>query len=816
MKNAFLILFFCGVFTNTFAQYTITGNVVNELGEPIEFVSVFLPYTDYATYTDADGNYEISDIESDYYDIKFTYVGYRDKKFEIDLLNDTIINVVLTGMIYNIDELEIRAVENRERDPFANSQYDREEFDSRNVGQDIPTLLSYTPSLTVSSDAGTGIGYSALRIRGVDQARINVTINGIPLNDAESHQVFWVDLPDLSSYVNNIQINRGVGSSTNGSGAFGGSVHLDTDVFSLNPFAKFSGTVGSFGTYKYSGQLGTGLMNGKYSINFGYSGIQSDGYIDRATSDLSSYNISLRKISDNGFVKFNIISGRERTYQAWNGVPEGIFNDDETQKLEHYNNNAGSLYLTQEDSINYFSSDRRYNYYTYEDQVDKYDQTHFQFLTGRKINESTNINVKLNYTKGKGYFEEFKHQQDLDDYDLINYKDTLGNILEVADLVRRRWLDNDFLFGAVDAEWKSDSNFNMVAGVSYSYYNGDHFGRVISVDNVNQFGRLRPYYSNVGKKKDFNVFTKLNWEFISKLNTFVDLQFRNIDYSILGDDNDDVNINIDTDFQFFNPKLGLSYLLKDDLRIYSSVAVAQKEPVRSDLIDNQNEIEAEKLTDFELGVELNSEKISLGVNAYHMSYDNQLVATGELNDVGAALRQNVDKSSRTGVEIILGANFLDKFSYSGSVTLSKNKIEDFEYVLYDYATDPVERIVQVFENTDISFSPSVIYNSKVSYDLNGLRLHWLTNYVGKQFLDNTSDDSKSLDAYLINGFNAEYIIQNNTVNEIKLKLLVNNIFDVDYASNGYTYSYLFGDLIQENFYYPQAGINFLFGVDIRL
>jgi iron complex outermembrane receptor protein len=797
------------------AQYTISGKVTNQNGEQLFSASVFLKGSNYAAVTDADGNFWISNINGGNYVLKASYLGYDDFIKEIEIKDDLIIDIQLAGTKYDLENIEITANRLDTESAFSYTSLQKEEVDIKNLAQDLPILLEHNTSMVVTSDAGAGVGYTGMRIRGSDATRINVTINGVPLNDSESHGVFWVNLPDFSSSVQSVQLQRGVGPSTNGAVAFGATVDLNTNEIEQNALIKLNASYGSFNTRRLSFSATTGLINEQYYLEGRYSQINSDGYVDRASSDLTSYYFSMGKIGEKTSLRFNTFSGSEKTYQAWWGVPEARLTGDQEALQRHYQNNLGSIYQTTQDSINLFSSDRRYNYYLYDNQVDDYRQDHYQFIWGQNLSNTIDFNLTAHYTRGRGFFEEFRTDDEFSFYGL-SFVDEEGMSITSSDLVRRRWLDNHF-FGAIfnsNIQWTD--NFEILFGASGNRYLGDHFGNVIFAEEVQIEDPEFRYYENDAIKDDVNSYLKFNYKPVEKLNLFADLQIRNINYETAGTDNGMLDIDIDTSYTFFNPKMGISYLLKPGTTAYLSLAKAQREPVRSDFIDavGTRVPSHESLWDLEAGYRQTHENWSFAANVYYMLYDNQLVLTGAVNDVGAPVRTNVDDSYRLGLELEGTWRLNSTLDWSANLTLSRNRISSFQEVIIDFGTG--EEVLTDHENTDIAFSPSVIAASNLNYRIkDNLELHLLSKYVGEQFLDNASNNSKKINDYLINDLIFSYRPQLEGFELVELKLLINNIFNTRYSANGYTYSYIFGNLIEENFFYPQAGTNFLLGATVH-
>ncbi len=798
------------------AQYSLEGTVTSSTGEKLIMASVFLKNSPYASVTDDKGVFLLENIDAGTYELKVTYLGYENFDKEIEISSDLNIDIVLTGSKYNLDAIEILANELEKSSPFAYSEISDKEIANKNLAQDLPVLLEHQTSMVVTSDAGSGVGYTSMRLRGSDATRINVTVNGVPLNDSESHSVFWVNMPDFASSVNSIQLQRGVGPSTNGSAAFGGSLSLNTQQIRQNALISLNGSYGSFNTKKISFSATTGLINEQFTIEGRYSKITSDGYVDRASSDLTSYFFSVSKIGEKSSFRFNLISGSERTYQSWWGVPEARLTGDEEALRTHYFNNIGSIYNTNSDSINLFGSDRKYNYYQYDNQVDDYKQDHYQFIYGQKINDRWNTNLTLHYTRGKGFFEEFRYNDAFVNYRLGPFEDDNSEAILSSDLVRRRWLDNHFYGAIFNSSYELNANVNLVTGVSANRYDGDHFGNVIYSERVQIENPDFRYYDSDSDKRDYNAYVKLNYKLRDNVLLFGDIQSRYISYQTSGTDNDLLEIDVDTSYNFINPKFGITYLFNEQSSFYASASKAQREPVRSDFTDaiGISVPQHESMWDYEVGWRYQSPKLTLSSNLYSMQYSNQLVLTGAVNDVGAPVRTNVDKSYRLGIEIESGLKLNDHLNWQANLSLSRNKINNFAEIILDY--DNGGMVVNEFKHTDISFSPNIIGGSMFEYLLNDhLTVKLLTKYVGKQFLDNTSNTQKYIDAYVVNDMIFVYSPKIKGVNKMEIKLLVNNMLDHRYASNGYTYSYIFGGLIEENFYYPQAGINFLLGANFQ-
>jgi len=696
--------------------------------------------------------------------------------------------------VKELEEIVIMGTRAGKNTPVSYHNIDKEEIERRNLGQDLPYMLSAAPSLVYTSDAGTGIGYTGMRIRGSDASRINVTINGIPYNDAESQGTFWVDLPDFSSSVNSIQIQRGVGTSTNGSGAFGASVNLETNVHSNDAFAELNNSFGSFNTRKHNLILNSGLLDGKWSFEGRLSKIASDGYVDRATADLNSYYLSGNYIGKNTIIKALMFGGKEVTYQSWNGVEESIMKENRTY------NSAGLYY------------DETGNEQFYDREVDDYNQDHYQLHINKRLGQYWTFNTAIHYTKGKGYFEQYKQDEAFIEYGLPDVE-IGGELISNTDLIRRRWLDNDF-YGFIYGFNYDGERTSVVIGGGYNYYEGDHYGEVIWAQYASTGEIRHRYYDNVGKKKDFNTYLKVNYDITSNLNLFGDVQVRLVDYHTNGIDSDRRPINIGNNYTFFNPKFGLTYAVNSSSSFYASYALGNREPVRSDFIDSPKLPQHESLGDLEIGYNKKSNRYDFGANFYYMDYKNQLVLTGALNDVGGSIRTNVDNSHRTGVEITGGYEISDKISWSGNFTYSQSKIKEYVEDLNDYQEGGV--FTNTYHDTFIAYSPDIIGMSQFIFTpVNSLDLILFSKYVGKQYLDNTSNENRKLDPYFVNDIIINYTIKTRFIEEIGINLMVNNVFNIEYESNGYSFGYLYGEEYRETYYYPQAGINFLAGLNLR-
>ena len=670
--------------------------------------------------------------------------------------------------VNRLDEVVISAVRVTAKSPVTFSNLDKKDIKYRNLGQDIPILMNYMPSVVTTSDAGNGVGYTGIRVRGSDATRVNVTINGIPYNDAESQGTFWVNMPDLASSVQSLQLQRGVGTSTNGSGAFGASLNMLTDNFSKNASAEISGSAGSFNTYKENIKFSTGLLNDHIEIAGRLSNLTSDGYIDRASSDLQSYFLQGAYVGNTTLIKALVFGGTEKTYQSWNGI------DAETLENDRTFNSAGMY------------TDENGNPQFYDNETDNYNQTNYQLIWSELINENWTSNFALHYTHGEGYYENYKEDADFADYGLNPIEG-----IESTDLVRQKWLDNDFYGLTFSANYKKEKWDVIVAG-GWNKYEGSHFGKVIWSRYASQSELGDLYYDDDAVKTDGNVFAKASYQLTDKINLFVDLQYRNVNYQADGVQ----PTYIDETYHFFNPKGGITYEINQKNNLYFSYARANREPNRSDF-EGGNAI-PETLNDFELGWRNVSEKIQFNTNVYYMGYINQLILTGSLDDVGNPIRANSEDSYRLGLEVDVTIEAAKNFIIKPNFTLSSNKNINLTVDGFSYG------------NTDIAYSPDLIIGNIFVYKpIENLYLSLLQKYVGKQFMNNIELPEAKLDAYFVNDLNIAYeIFPNKIFKSVMINVLVNNIFDTEYVANGYMWDVY-------PYYYPQAGINFLAGLTLK-
>ncbi|WP_396142358.1 TonB-dependent receptor [Flavobacterium sp.] len=689
-----------------------------------------------------------------------------------------------TTKINTLNDVIVSSVRAKDKNPITFTNVSKQELAPRNLGQDIPILLNYLPSVVTTTDAGNGIGYTYMRVRGADGSRINVTLNGIPFNDSESQGTFFVNLPDFASSLESVQLQRGVGTSTNGAGAFGASLNLQTKSFQEKAYAEISNAVGSFASRKHTLAFGTGLHN-NFEMNARISNIASDGFIDRASSNMFGYFFNANYITDKSQIKFMAFGGKEKTYQAWYGIedPEKLQNDRTFNPAGMFTDAFGNIQF-------------------YDDETDNYGQNHFQLHWSEKWSDKWISNVAFHYTIGKGYFEQYREDENLADYNLPAFN---GN--SISDLVRKRWLDNVFFGTTFSLNYKTAKTDLLIGGAANRYL-GNHFGEVVWTQNY--VPNANRYYDDFGNKDDINFYTKASYNITNKLNLFTDLQYRMVFYEATSVKFSDVN---DT-FRFFNPKAGLSYQLNDKNSFYGYFGIANKEPRRDDY--ENGSVKPERLFDYELGWKYNTKKVKLSANAFYMNYKDQLVLTGALNDVGAPIFTNSGKSYRVGLEVESSIAITNKLILNPNVTLSQNKNRDFYFQR--------DGQLQNLGNTDIAFSPNFVFgNQLVFMPTNNFQISFLSKYVGEQFMGNIDSNRSKLDAYFVNDLNINYEWKlNKGIKSIVFSGLVNNIFNLEYESNGYFYTY--DDdwsnpgsttTIEGTGYYPQAGINFLFGVNLK-
>jgi iron complex outermembrane recepter protein len=695
----------------------------------------------------------------------------------------------LKDSFYTLTPVEIKGIRANENAPFTKTNITGAELKKNNLGQDIPFLLNHVPSVVINSDAGNGIGYTGIRIRGTDASRTNVTLNGIPYNDAESQGTFFVDLPDFASSAGSIQIQRGVGTSSNGAGAFGSSINISTNEVNKDAYAEFNNAYGSFNSIKNTIKAGTGLQN-RLLGEVRLSRISSDGFIDRASSNLRSIYFTTAYIAPKASLRLNVFSGKEKTYQAWNGISETDLK-------------AGNR------SVNYSGTEKPGE--PYDNEVDNYLQTHYQFFYNQQAGKYISLSTALYLTRGEGYYEQYKADGSYAAYNMPDAAGPNGPITE-TDLVRQLWLDNDY-FGSVFSINYKKNKTQATFGGAITRYNGNHFGKVIWA--AQGLTTTNKWYDLDARKDDLNVYLKQQTTVAANWHLFYDLQYRQVDYAIGGFRNNP-SLKVNSLYHFFNPKAGISFT-KNGWKGFLSYAVANKEPVRDDFeAGNNQQPKPERLNDMELGIERRLAKYSWAATFYYMNYKDQLVLTGQINDVGAYTRTNIPNSYRAGIELQGEYRASAKFSLTGNITLSQNKVKNFTEYIDDY--DNGGQKANLFAEADIAYSPAVTGAATLTYKpVSKLELSLFNKYVSSQYLDNTSNKSRMLDAFFVQDFKASYTVKYKWLKEVNFIAQVNNLLNTKYEPNGYTFSYIYGGgTTTENFYFPMAGVNFMVGVNIRM
>lgn len=770
------------------AQFSVSGKITDQrTGETLPGATISIENTYLSALADTKGHYHIKNLKAGNYTIKVSYIGYQLIQANINLSANLSRNFQLSKSNQVTDEVMVRATRASKTAATTFTNLSKKDLEKNNLGQDLPFLLNMTPSAVVTSDAGAGVGYTGIRIRGSDASRTSVTLNGIPLNDAEDQGAYFVDLPDLVSSVDNIQIQRGVGTSTNGAGAFGASINMQTTTRRDTGYTEINNAFGSYNTLKNTVSIGSGLLDGKFSFDGRLSRIKSDGYIDRASSDLKSYFLSGAYYGKNTLIRANVFSGYEKTYQAWDGVPEDKLTTDRT-----YN------------ELGIMPNGDYYN-----NQTDNYTQNYAQLLITQKLSDVLSFNGALHYTKGFGYYEEYKQAQSVAGYGLtpvIIGTDTLAT----TDLTRRLWLNNDFYGVTYSLNYTPKKELNFTLGGAYNQYKGQHYNNIEWTQQTTTITPDYEYSRDNAQKNDFNVFAKADIK-LRDFTLFADVQYRHIYYSFLGFDRDLNNVQQTALLNFFNPKAGVTYQIDEKSNVYASLAIANHEPNRDDFTQStpDNRPLPENLKDWELGYRISQSGFNLGLNAFYMDYKNQLVLTGHVNDVGGYIRSNVKDSYRAGLELDSKLRIASQLYWAATAALSTNKVKNFNEFLDNY--DDGGQVENQYGTTDIAFSPNLVASSELSFaPLKGAEIALISKYVSKQYLDNTSNENRKIDGFFVNSARLRYNFATKVVKNIGISLLVNNLFSTNYSANGYT----FGDIeggqrVDYNYYYPQAPRNFL-------
>ena len=806
--TAILLLLFS---LHLFSQQLIKGKVSDEQGHAIQGAKITLQGTKTTKTTNQDGQFEINSQSSKPATLLITHIGYTPQS--VTVIPGSPVAISLKSSSVSINEITVTSLRATDKSPVAYTNIDKETISRSNLGQDIPYLLAQTPSFITTSDAGTGIGYTGFRIRGTDGNRTNITVNGVPLNDAESHGTFFVNMPDFSSSLSSFQVQRGVGTSTNGAAAFGASINMQTETLNPEAYGEISTTVGSFNTNKNTLKAGTGIINKHFALDARLSNITSDGYIDRASVNLKSYFFSAGYYGEKTSLKFITFGGKEKTYQAWNGV------DSEIMKSNRTYNELGS-YIDNNGNTQYYNN-----------QTDNYTQLHYQLHWLQEFNPCLHLNATAHYTRGYGYYEEYKKNRSFTEYGMT--PDTIvGSARATTDLVRQKWLDNYFYGLTFALNYNLTTSTDLTLGGAANRYDGNHFGKVIWARYANNLDINKDWYRSTSQKDDANIYLKMNTELFNGLFANIDMQYRHIAYSMDGtDDKFDASTgkmrNITTKqpytFNFFNPKIGATYKINTQNSLFASYSVANREPNRTNYTERSDTAALptnETLYDTEFGYQYQTQGFSAGINLYYMKYKNQLILTGKMSDIGEPLSTNISNSYRTGIELTVGKKICNFLNWTGNATFSQNKILNFteEGVdEYDANWNWIGSRNNKLGTTDIAYSPNLIANSIFTLNIKQFEALFSSSYVGKQYFDNTSSNDRAIDAYFVNNLTLKYSIPTKLLKGFDIRLMVNNLFNEQYENNAWTwYSYyLDGKRVNEKRYFPQAGINFLTSITLK-
>lgn len=812
MKQFFVLLVWACFVLPVSAQNVLHGVVTDAAdGSPLPGASVMVEGTFQGVHTSSNGTFRFGNIAGPLVSLRISFVGFEPQTVEVDmsLQRNQPLAISLERSMLMSQEVIVQATRADSRTPSTHTNVSASEIAARNLGQDLPFLLSLTPSLITSSDAGAGIGYTWMNIRGSDNSRINVTLNGVPINDAESHGVWWVNMPDIASSTENIQIQRGVGTSTHGAAAFGATISLSTTGLNADPYAEIVSSGGSFNTLRNTANFGTGLMAQRWAFDGRLSRISSDGYIDRSFSDLKSFYLSGGYYGANTVVQAITFSGKETTYQAWNGVPGSMLESQRTF-------NPSGMYFDTEGNMRF-----------YENETDNYQQDHYQLHVTHRLGLNWVANTSLHYTYGRGYYEQYRQNDRFSRYGLPNV--VIDNqVFSRTDLVRQRWLDNHFYGLTWALDYSGRQGLNAVWGGGYNIYEGDHFGKIIWARLATGFDKNHRYYDNGAEKKDFNSFLKFNFELNPQLYFYLDQQYRHINYTFVGRamvNNEVVNVDQTAVFHFWNPKTGFMWQMNEGQTLSLFAGMSNREPVRRDFTESSPDSRPrhETLRNVELGWRMNTSKTLLAANLYLMDYKDQLVLTGQINDVGGFSRTNIDRSYRVGVELEGAYRFSRLLGWSGNITLSQNKIREFVEFSDEYDADGnwlgEATHQQTYSNTDIAFSPSVVAASKLEIrPLPAFSVNLISKYVGKQYIDNTSNANRMLDPYLVNDLLFGWSVENGLFRQLELTFGIYNLLAEQYITNAWVYKGAVDGLVQtlDDGYFPQAGRHFLMGLRLKI
>ena len=792
---------------NAFVTSTgeLYGTVTDEDGNPLIGATVTIQGTLTGVLTDKNGYFFITDLDDGSITVKVSFIGYQTRIVDIEFSGSYELNMIMEYSYVSAGEVVVSATRAGARTPQTYSGIDNETIEKLHTGRDIPFLLGMMPSVVETSEAGNGIGYTNMRIRGTDANRINVTMDGIPLNDPESQQVFWVNLPDIASSVDNIQIQRGVGTSSNGSASFGATVSLDTKLPEMEPSVSIISSLGSFSTSKLTLAAGSGLIKEHFAMQVRVSGLTSDGYVYRTGSDHKAAMVTAIYRKNSSLLKANVIYGKEHTGIGWWGNPA------EMVDIDPRYNPAGEYYDE--------SGDRHF----YDNESDNYEQTHFQLSWNLGINDNLSLSTAAFYTIGEGYYEEYKDDDELTDYGIPNQM--IGTlVVDETDLIRQKWMSNDYV-GLIYSMKYSEGVLDAAIGGTVNYFGGDHYGKIIwteqpVLENNNDY----QWYFNRGNKGEASFYGKGEIMLGDKLSVYGDLQYRYVTYEMIGDDDDHRELDQKHEYLFFNPKAGIYYSVGSLSDLYLSFSVGNREPTRSDYKEAADDEEAmpapERLYDTEMGYSFRGKKVSTSINLYAMIYDDQLVPTGELSNTGYSIMTNVDDSYRLGAEVSLGLQPFEFFRWNIGTTLSSNKILNFKEYYSDYDTEDwsVSYKSKELGSVDIAYSPGVICTSDMNFIiLPSLELHLVGKYVGKQYFDNTMNNDRSLSPYFVSNLGVGWNPSFKRTKNVTVQFVVNNLFNNSYISNGYGGNwYEDGTENTWAYYFPQAGINFMFRLGIEL
>ena len=806
MKRAFFLTLILAMSLTAIAQKVLlSGTVRDPQGAPLAGANVVVAETYLGVITDQEGVFELGLNPGRSYDIRVSYMGFETQIIQVSPPFQDSYDIVMQPSVYVADEVVVTGTRAGNRTPMAYENVPEQQIRAMDMGQDVGYLLKLTPSLVQSSESGTGIGYTNFRIRGVDPSRINVTVDGIPLNDAESQQVFWVNMPAFTGSLSSIQVQRGVGTSTNGAAAFGATVNMQTSTPSTDPYAGLTTTFGSFNTGIYTIKAGTGLIRDRLAFDVRYSKLKSDGYVDYATSDNRALQFTGTYFTGKGRLKANVILGEEHTGISWWGIDEVTLDTNRTY-------NPAGQYVTP-------SGEPRY----YENQTDNYWQNHYHLIYSTNLSEKLLLNAALYYVDGKGYYEQFKQDEALYDYyldDIIIDGDTLTH----TDLVRQKWLDNDFYGGVFSLLYTKD-RLNLTAGGGLNRYAGQHFGKVIWMRYAGDTEKGHEWYRSTSLKWDGNVYIKTNYQLGQRMNLFADMQYRYVYYHLGGIDDDGYMRELEQEhrFHFFNPKLGVQMEIDRRQVAYASFSIGNREPTRQNYKDATGDPgstpKAERLRDLELGYSYTSQSLALAVNLYYMNYRNQLVSTGELSSDGYPVMTNMELSYRAGVELSFGVQPFSFLDWNANLTLSRNRIRGFVESYIDYNTDTWEGTpsTRALGDVTIAYSPSVISSSDLTLHLaKAMDLHYISQYVGEQYFVNTMNEHMKLKAWFVNNLRFDYSFAVKKLGLLGIQLQVNNLFNVLYENNAYGGTWWEdGQEYYWSAYFPQATINYLARISLE-